>query len=208
MVSFWQMSKNWTAFLTLVITLTTGWQLSRVFWNNHVTKRVYQNRNLTLKKYMCVFWIKLGDVRILFQTFWSKYCESFSHLTDTPLAHILHQHDRHTKWDWLACASTMIVIGGGPIYTVRCRIRFRWKLQWRTQQDYYGRRCVTLLYSYCTGTYTEATVLLLWGNAAVTMEYPHSYSVGVPAWVLQGSIGATSKKQQCYFIVGTSAVNV
>ena len=34
---------------------------------------------------------------------------------------------------------------------------------------------------YCTGTYTEVTVLLLWGNSAVTMEYPHSYSVGVPA---------------------------
>ena len=38
------------------------------------------------------------------------------------------------------------------------------------------------------------------------MEYPHSYSVGVPTWVLQGSIGATSKKQHCYFSVGTSAV--
>ena len=37
------------------------------------------------------------------------------------------------------------------------------------------------------------------------MEYPHSYSVGVPVWVLQGSIGATSKKQHCYFSVGTSA---
>ena len=31
------------------------------------------------------------------------------------------------------------------------------------------------------------------------MEYPHSYPVGVPAWVLQGSIGATSKKQHGYF---------
>ena len=28
--------------------------------------------------------------------------------------------------------------------------------------------------------YTEVTMLLLWGNSAVTMEYPHSYSVGVP----------------------------
>ena len=47
--------------------------------------------------------------------------------------------------------------------------------------------------------YSEVTVLLLWGNSAVTMEYPHIYSVGVPAWVLQGSIGATSEKQNCYF---------
>ena len=73
---------------------------------------------------------------------------------------------------------------------------------------YYGRRCGTLLHSYCTGTYTEVTVLLLWGNSAVTMEYPHSYSVGVPSWVLQGSVGATSKKQHYYFSVGTSAVTV
>ena len=45
-------------------------------------------------------------------------------------------------------------------------------------------------------TYTEATVLLLWGNSAVTMEYPHSYSVnvGVPVWVLQGNFGATSSR--------------
>ena len=77
-----------------------------------------------------------------------------------------------------------------------------------TQQDYYGRRGGTLLHSYCTGTYTKVTVLLLWGNSAVTMEHPHSYSVGVPAWVLQGSIEATSKKQYCYFSVGTSAVTV
>ena len=40
------------------------------------------------------------------------------------------------------------------------------------------------------------------------MEYPHSYPVGVPGWVLQGSIGATSKKLHCYFSVGTSAVTV
>ena len=69
-------------------------------------------------------------------------------------------------------------------------------------------RCGTLLHSYCTGTYTEVTVLLLWGNSAVTMEYPHSYSVGVPARVLQGSTGATSKKQHYYFSVGTSSVTV
>ena len=25
------------------------------------------------------------------------------------------------------------------------------------QQDYYGRRCGTLLYSYCISTYTEVT---------------------------------------------------
>ena len=72
-----------------------------------------------------------------------------------------------------------------------------------TQQDYYGRRCGTLFHSYCTGTYTEGTVLLLWGNFAVTMQYSHSYSV-----VLQGSIGATAKKQHGYFSVGTSAITV
>ena len=34
-------------------------------------------------------------------------------------------------------------------------------LQTHTQRDYYGRRCGTLLCSYCTGTYTEVTMLLL-----------------------------------------------
>ena len=82
-----------------------------------------------------------------------------------------------------------------------------WTLVQGTQQDYYGRRGGTLIHSYYTGSYTEVTVLLLWGNSAVTMEHPHSYSVGVPAWV-QGSIGASSKKQHCYFSVGTSAVTV
>ena len=82
------------------------------------------------------------------------------------------------------------------------------KLNNITQQDYYGRRCGTLLHSYCTGIYTEVTVLFLWGNSAVTMEYLHSYSVGVPAWVLQSRIGATSEKQHCYFSAGTSAVTV
>ena len=77
-----------------------------------------------------------------------------------------------------------------------------------TQQNYYGRRCGTLLHSYCTGTYTEVTVLLLRGNSAVTTEHPQSYSVGVPVWVLQGSIGTTSKKQHCYFSEGTSAITV
>ena len=43
-----------------------------------------------------------------------------------------------------------------------------------TQQDYYGWRGGALLHSYCTGTYTEVTVLLLWGSSAVTMKYPHS----------------------------------
>ena len=63
-------------------------------------------------------------------------------------------------------------------------------------------------YIYYTGTYTEVIVLRLRGNAAVTMEYPHSYFVGIPAWVIQGSIVATSKKQHCYFSVGTCAVTV
>ena len=75
-------------------------------------------------------------------------------------------------------------------------------------QVYYGRRCSTLLHSYCTCTYTKVTVLLFWGNSAVTMKYLHSYFVEVPAWVLQGNSEATSHEQHCYFCVGTSAVTV
>ena len=94
--------------------------------------------------------------------------------------------------------TTHIIIRGTPT----------WHCTLATQQDYYGRRCGTLLHSYCTCTYTEVTVLLLWGNSAVTMEHPHSYSVGVPVWVLQGSIRDTSKEWHYYFSVGTSAVTV
>ena len=97
----------------------------------------------------------------------------------------------------------------GWISTTAVRVTHFCKVQSAgTQQNYYGRQCGTLLHSYCTGTYTEVTMLLLWGNSAVTMECPHSYSVGVSAWVLQGSIGATSKKQHCYFSEGTSEVTV
>ena len=34
----------------------------------------------------------------------------------------------------------------------------------------------------CICTYTEVTALLLWSSSAVTTEYLHSYSVGVPVW--------------------------
>ena len=57
-----------------------------------------------------------------------------------------------------------------------------------TQQDYYGQRCGTLLHSYCTGTYTEVTVLLLWGNSAVTLR---GYSKGAVE-LLQRSSTVTS----------------
>ena len=92
----------------------------------------------------------------------------------------LHDYTAHFKVSFPKYPSQILLVGTNSTFN--------------TQQDYYGWRCGTLLHSYCTGTYTEVTVLLLWGNSAVTMEYPHSYSVGVPAWLLQGSLGATSKK--------------
>ena len=54
----------------------------------------------------------------------------------------------------------------------------------------------------------EAWVCSFEVSLLVTMYYLHSYFVGVPAWVPQGSSGATSKKQHYYFSVGTSAVTV
>ena len=77
-----------------------------------------------------------------------------------------------------------------------------------TQQDYYGRRCGTLLHSYCTSTYTEVTVLLLWSSSNATLEYPHRYSNRVVVWVLHGNSRITSQEQHGYFSVGTSAVTV
>ena len=78
-----------------------------------------------------------------------------------------------------------------------------------TQQDYYGRRCGTLLHSYCTGTYTDVTVLLLWSSSNATLEYPRRYSKKVAVWVLHGNSRViTSQKQHGYFNVGTSAVTV
>ena len=68
-----------------------------------------------------------------------------------------------------------------------------------TQQDYYGRQCGTLLHSYCTGTYTEVTVLLLWGSSNATLEYPHRYFNRVAVWVLHGNNRVTSQEQHWYF---------
>ena len=56
-----------------------------------------------------------------------------------------------------------------------------------TQQDYYGRWCGTLLHSYCTSTYTEVTVQLLWSSSNATLEYPRRYSNRVAVWVLHGN---------------------
>ena len=75
-----------------------------------------------------------------------------------------------------------------------------------TQQDYYGRRCGTLLHSYCTSTYTEVTVLLLWSSSNATLEYVHRYSNRVAVLVLHGHSRVTSQEQLGYFSVGTSAV--
>ena len=79
-----------------------------------------------------------------------------------------------------------------------------------TQQDYHGRLCVTLLHSYCTSTYTEVTVLLLWSSSNATLEYPCAcrYSNRAAVWVLHGNSRVTSKEQHGYFSVGTSAVTV
>ena len=77
-----------------------------------------------------------------------------------------------------------------------------------TQQDYCDPQYSTILHSYCTLTYTEVTALFLWSISTVTMQYLHNFSVGLPVWVLQGNSGASSKKQQYYFCVGTSAVTV
>ena len=52
-------------------------------------------------------------------------------------------------------------------------------------------------------TYKEVIAMLLWSISAVNMKYLHSYSVGVPVWVLKS--GATWKKHY-YFCVVTSAV--
>ena len=77
-----------------------------------------------------------------------------------------------------------------------------------TQQDYYGRQCGTLLHSYCTRTYTEVTVLLLWSSSNGTLEYPCKYSNKVAVWALHGNSRVTSQEQHGYFSVGTSAVTV
>ena len=76
------------------------------------------------------------------------------------------------------------------------------------QPDYYGLRCGTLLDSYCTCTYTEVTVLLLWSSSNATLEYPCRYSNKVAVWVLHGNSRVTSQEQYGYFSVGTSAVTV
>ena len=77
-----------------------------------------------------------------------------------------------------------------------------------TQQDYYGRRCGTLLDSYCPGTFTEVTMLLLWSSTNATLEYPCRYSNRVAVRVLHGNSRVTSQEQHGYFSVGTSAVTV
>ena len=71
-----------------------------------------------------------------------------------------------------------------------------------TQQDYYGRRCGTLLHSNCTSTYTEVTVLLLWSSSNATLEYPRRYSYRVAVWVLHGNSRVTSQEQHGHFSVG------
>ena len=77
-----------------------------------------------------------------------------------------------------------------------------------TQQDYYGRRCGTLFHGYCTSTYTEVTVLLLWSSSNATLKYPCRYSNRVAVWVLHGNSRVTSQKQHCYFSVGTREVTL
>ena len=63
---------------------------------------------------------------------------------------------------------------------------------------------------YCTVTAlnTEVTMLVFLASSTVIIWYLHSYSVGVPAWVLQGNSRATLEEQHSYFCVGTSTVTV
>ena len=77
-----------------------------------------------------------------------------------------------------------------------------------TQQDYYGRQCGTLLHSYCTSTYTEVTVLLLWSSSNATFEYPRRYCNRVAVWILCVNSRVTSQEQHGYFSVDTSPVSV
>ena len=42
-----------------------------------------------------------------------------------------------------------------------------------SQQDCCDLEYGTLLHSYCTGTYTEVTALLLWSTYIVTLDYTH-----------------------------------
>ena len=67
-------------------------------------------------------------------------------------------------------------------------------ISWSTQQDYYDGRCGTLLHSYCTSTYTEVTVLLLWSSSSANLEYPCRYSNKVAVWVLHGNSRVTSQE--------------
>ena len=76
------------------------------------------------------------------------------------------------------------LIHPGSLELWQCAV-FPWFyfLQWYcwikvTQQDNYCPRFSTLLHSYCTGTYTEVTVLLLWSNST-------HYYFRVPTHVLQ-----------------------
>ena len=99
-----------------------------------------------------------------------------------------------------------------PSIVVWCILSSRTLLEdtipYLTQQDYYGWWCGTLLQSYCTSTYTEVTVLLLWSSSNATLEYPRRYSNRVAVWVLHGNSRVTSQEQHGYSNVGTNAVTV
>ena len=93
-----------------------------------------------------------------------------------------------------------------------CLFRGEYCLPWYlcdiTQQDYYGRRCGTLLHSFCTRAWTKVTVLVLWSSSSTTLEYSRRYSNRVAGWVFQGNSRVTSQEQHCSFSVGTTTVNV
>ena len=75
---------------------------------------------------------------------------------------------------WTCGIERAILQKGQTAFRINPSCRAGWNVH--TQQNYYGWRCGTPLHSYFTGTYAEVTMLLLWGNSAVTIEYPHSYS--------------------------------
>ena len=113
-------------------------------------------------------------------------------------------------WGWHIRVHTTMVVPPPPPQLWALQVPARWVLiiEKYTQQDYYGRRCGTPLHSYCTSTYTEVTVLLLWSSSNATFEYLCRYSNRVALWVLHGKSRITSQEQHGYFSVGTSVVTV
>ena len=120
----------------------------------------------------------------------------FYHLT-------IHFHKTRAvfAWHFVDTAASNIQFINFPMFILNvlhfashaCSTKWQvWSLIPHTQQNYYGWRCGALLHSYCTVTYTEVTVLLLWSSSNATLEYPLRYSNRVAVWVLHGNSRVTS----------------